>query len=81
MRYRLCMASIQIRNVPPKLHEELKRRAVQRGMSLQEYLLAELEELASVPTIEEVIARARSRALFTFEQSNADIIREMRDAS
>ena len=81
MRYRPGVASIQIRNVPPTLHRELKRRADEKRMSLQEYLLSELESLASVPSMEELVNRIRSRELFTFEQSNAEIIRELRDAS
>lgn len=78
MRYRPGMASIQIRNVPPKLHAELKRRAAAQGVSLQEYLLGEIVSIAETPTIDEVIARVRSRELYSFEQSSADAIAEIR---
>jgi plasmid stability protein len=46
--------SIQIKNVPPDVHRTLRRRAAEAGMSLQEYLLAELTERARQPTLEEI---------------------------
>jgi plasmid stability protein len=51
------MPSVQIKNVPPDVHETLRRRAAQAGQSLQAYLLAELEEQASKPTIKELFDR------------------------
>ena len=78
MRYRFCMASIQIRDVPPNLHAELKRRAAAAGVSLQEYLLGEIEEIVATPTIDEVIERARSRGLYQFEESSADALAAIR---
>jgi antitoxin FitA len=47
------MPSIQIKNVPPDVHRTLRRRAAEAGMSLQEYLLAELTEQARQPTMKE----------------------------
>lgn len=55
----ISMASmIQIRNVPDALHRELKVRAAQSGMTLSDYLLAELESLAVRPTMKEWLARS-----------------------
>jgi hypothetical protein len=51
------MPSIQIKNVPPDVHRTLRRRAAEAGMSLQEYLLADLTERARQPTLEEIFAR------------------------
>jgi hypothetical protein len=48
------MPSIQIKNVPPDVHRTLRRRAAEAGMSLQEYLLADLTERARQPTLEEI---------------------------
>jgi antitoxin FitA len=48
------MPSIQIKNVPPDVHRTLRRRAAEAGMSLQEYLLAELTKGARQPTLEEI---------------------------
>ncbi len=56
------MKSLQVRDVPEETHTVLRRRAAAAGMSLQEYLLATLNELASRPTVEEVLARAGGRA-------------------
>lgn len=50
------MVMIQIRNVPPDLHERLKARAEAHGMNLSDFLKRELERMASVPTNEEVFA-------------------------
>jgi plasmid stability protein len=72
------MAHIQIRNVPPDLHELLKARAARAGMSLSEYLLSELRRSAELPTIDEWLAHVRSRPLYEFETSSADVIREAR---
>ena len=55
------MKTVQVRNVPEETHAELRRRAARAGMSLQEYLLAALNELAARPTVEEVLARANGR--------------------
>lgn len=53
---------IQIRNVPDDVHAVYKRRAAAAGMSLQEYLLAELFQGAGRPTMQEVLDRLdRSR--------------------
>jgi plasmid stability protein len=37
---------IQIRNVPETLHRELKSRAALAGMSLSDYLLNEIRQVA-----------------------------------
>jgi plasmid stability protein len=52
---------VQIRNVPAELHRKLKARAALAGMSLSDYLLAEIRELAARPTAAEVLERIASR--------------------
>jgi antitoxin FitA len=74
------MAHIQIRNVPPAVHRTMKERAAKAGMSLQEYLLAEVTESASRPTIEELSERIRRRGAVQTKIDPADIIREDRDS-
>lgn len=56
------MRTIQVRQVPDETHAVLVRRAAEAGQSLQEYLLATLNDLAARPTVEEVLARAGGRA-------------------
>ena len=51
------MPSIQIKDVPEKVHAVLRRRAATAGQSLQEYLLARLRDDAQTPTIAEVFER------------------------
>jgi plasmid stability protein len=55
------MRTLQVRNLPDETHAVLRRRAAEAGMSLQEYLLATLNELAARPTVREVLARAGGR--------------------
>jgi len=44
------MGNIQIRNVPPALHRELKVRAAHADMTLSDYLLRLVERDAARPT-------------------------------
>lgn len=53
---------IQIRNVPDELHRALKVRAARTGMTLSDYLLAELRALAVRPTMQEWLARSETWA-------------------
>ncbi len=56
------MPSVQIKNVPPDVHRVLRKRAAASGQSLQEYLLAQLTQVAQAETLEEVLDRAGGRA-------------------
>lgn len=71
---------IQIRNVPDELHRRLKARAALAGMSLSEYLLKEIEQVAERPTIEEMRARLQSRSPVTSSMSAAEAVRSEREA-
>ena len=61
-RYSGAMPSIQVKDVPTEVHHILRRRAAAAGQSLQEYLLGQLVEAASSPTLDEVLDRAGQRA-------------------
>ena len=52
---------IQIRNIPDELHRELKARAAQSGMTLSDYLLAEIREVAVKPTMRQWLDRVSQR--------------------
>lgn len=71
---------IQIRNVPEPLHRTLKSRAAQAGMTLSDYLLAEVRGVANLPTIPELTQRIRQRAPANMKGSSAAVIRRHRDA-
>ena len=74
------MAHIQIRNVPPELHQKLKARAAELGLTLSEYLLREAERAVEKPTIEELTRRIRARRLPKLKTPPADLIRADRES-
>jgi antitoxin FitA len=71
---------IQLRNVPDALHRGLKARAAMAGMSLSDYLLAEIREIAEKPTLAELRERLRERKPVTIRVDTARLVREERDA-
>ena len=70
---------IQLCNVPDDLHRLLKARAALEGMSLSDYLIAEIRQSAERPTLRELRQRLHQREPISPDQSPADIIRELRD--
>jgi plasmid stability protein len=73
-------AMIQIRNVPSALHRRLKSRAALAGMSLSDYLLSEIRNIAERPTIEELRARLASLPPVTLAISPTAALRAERDS-
>ena len=71
---------IQLRNVPDSLHRKLKARAAMAGMSLSDYLLGEIKEIAERPTLLEFEERLRKREPVLTPIDTARLIREERDA-
>lgn len=74
-------AMIQIRNVPDALHRRLKSRAALAGMSLSDYLLSEIRQVAERPTIDELRARLDRRSVVTLSIEPAEAVRAERDRS
>jgi plasmid stability protein len=72
-------AMIQIRNVPDALHRRLKSRAALAGMSLSDYLLNEIREVAERPTIEELRTRLERRSGVAPSVTPAEAVRAERD--
>jgi plasmid stability protein len=70
---------IQLRNVPDSVHRTLKARAALAGMSLSDYLIAEIRQLAARPTMTELRERVHRRERVVSKLSAADVIREERD--
>jgi len=78
------MATIQIRNVPDTVHRAYQARAAAAGMSLQEFLLAEMIQSASLRSpadlVAEVAARQRAEGIDGFSSvSSAEVMRQDRD--
>jgi plasmid stability protein len=71
---------IQIRNVPDEIHRVLKSRAAKQGQSLSDYLLAELRQVAELPTLEEMQERLQQRSRVNPDISSAQLVREERDS-
>jgi plasmid stability protein len=70
---------VQIRNVPDALHRRLKSRAALAGMSLSDYLLAEISRAAERPTLDELRARLEHRPEVTPSMAPAQAVRAERD--
>jgi len=71
---------IQLRNVPDALHRRLKARAAMSGMSLSDYLLSEIKEIAERPTPEEMRERLHQREPVTSQLDTVRILDAERDA-
>ena len=71
---------IQIRNVPDALHRRLKSRAALAGMSLSDYLLAELRRMAERPSLAELRERLEKRPATDPDPSPEEAIRAERDS-
>ncbi len=70
---------IQLRNVPDALHRGLKARAAMAGMSLSDYLLAEIKEIADKPTLAELRERLHTRRPVSAQLDTAQLVRDERD--
>lgn len=71
---------IQLRNVPDALHRTLKARAAMAGMSLSDYLLAEIKEVAERPTLAELRERLHGRKPVRAQLDTARWVQEEREA-
>ena len=71
---------IQLRNVPEALHRSLKARAAMAGMSLSDYLIGEIKEIAERPTLAELRERLHQRKPVSAQFDAARMVREERDA-
>jgi antitoxin FitA len=70
---------IQIRHVPDELHRKLKVRAAERGMSLSDFLLAEVEEIADRPTVAELMERLAVEESVDVDEPPEVTIRRLRE--
>ena len=70
---------IQIRNVPEGLHRELKSRAALAGMSLSDYLLLEINEIANLPTMDDWLDELGTREPVKLREPAAVTIRKIRE--
>lgn len=78
--YYAGMGSITVRDVPDETRDELAARAAGSGRSLQEFLRAELIELARRPDPQVLMAQVRERKRRTESRLAPDRILGYRDA-
>ncbi len=71
---------IQVRNVPKPLHQRMKTRASESGLSLSDYIKLTMEQVVSRPTLEEFRAMRAQREPLDPPIDWAAAIREERDA-
>lgn len=76
--YVSLMPSLQIKNVPPALHEELRRRARSRGETVRDYVLALIERDQEIPTRQEWLRRVRKLRPVETGPSAVELIEESR---
>ena len=70
---------IQIRNVPNSLHRKLKARAAIEGMTLSDYLLAEIRHSAERPSVRELRARLNKRRPISPKVPPTEAVRQERE--
>ncbi|MBF6620788.1 MAG: hypothetical protein ITG02_11235 [Patulibacter sp.] len=74
------MGNIQIKDVPPELHDELRRRAAVRGRTLRDYVLQLLQEHVSYQLQDEWLEEMMAlEPLDPGGKSSAEIIRAVRE--
>ena len=71
---------ITIRDVPEQVRDELAARAALQGKSMQEYLRAELERLASRPSVDAWLEQVRKRKRASKTRLSGGRILKERDA-
>lgn len=72
-------AMVQIRNVPDELLHELKARAAStQRMSLSDFLLARLAEIAEEPALDDVLDRLAALPRRDLGASAAELVDEAR---
>ena len=70
---------ITIRNVPEEVRDELAARAARQRQSMQKFLRAELERIASRPSLDAWLQGVRERKTVAETRVEADRILRARD--
>jgi plasmid stability protein len=70
---------VQLRHVPDDLHRKLKARAAMEGMSLSDYLLREVRQIAERPTMAELRQRLAQRSVVVLHEPSAKAVRAERE--
>lgn len=71
---------IQVRNVPNKLHRELKARAAIEGMSMSRFIIREIQRALERPSRAEVFQRIAEQGESYLSRPAAQVLNEERGA-
>jgi antitoxin FitA len=72
------VSTIQLKNVPPDVHAELKRRAARSRMSVRDYVLRLIEADQQVMPLAEWLAAIASREPTTAIDVDVDVVELIR---
>jgi antitoxin FitA len=75
----VAVANVQVRGVPDDVHRRLKAQAALAGLSLNEFLLSWMRDVARTPTVPELAERIRARGAYE-GPSSASALRAERGA-
>lgn len=75
--YHHAVGNIQVKDVPEDVHDELRRRATARHMTIRDYVLELLRRDQATPSLEAWLATVAQRD--PVEVDAADLIRTARD--
>lgn len=73
------MSIIQVKNVPPQMHTELRRRADQEGMTIRDYVLKLIERDQRLPSKRDWLERVAELKPVAVSRSAAEVVREARE--
>lgn len=73
------MSTIQVKNVPPAVHSELRRRAQQNGTTIRDYVMKLIERDQRLPSRRDWLDRVADLEPVAVSQSAAEVIREARE--
>lgn len=73
------MSIIQVKNVPPQMHSELRRRAEQDGMTIRDYVLKLIERDQRLPSRRDWLERVAALEPVSVSRSAAEVVREARE--
>jgi antitoxin FitA len=73
------MSTIQVKNVPPAMHTELRRRASQEGLTIRDYVLKLIERDQQLPSKTDWLDRVAELEPVSVSGSAAETVREARE--
>jgi plasmid stability protein len=73
------MGNLQIKNLPEEMHDELRRRAAEEGVSLRDYVIGLIQRDLVKPSKKDWFKKLDERPRTVLDRPVADYIREDRE--